>query len=89
MVKFIKSIFVAGGILLVAVNVWALQIGSQVYMEDVWTVPYEMTDVSTGITYKTFCLESGQYFTPKNYYNVSSVGDYATGGGGGDVTAFG
>lgn len=40
-----------------------------------------MTDLNDGMVYKTFCLERENYFTPGNTYYVTSLGNYATGGG--------
>ncbi|MFT5699514.1 MAG: hypothetical protein ACI8ZB_002374 [Desulforhopalus sp.] len=58
---------------------------NQVKMENERSVPYIMTDLETGDKYQSFCLESQQYFTPNTVYDVTSVGDYADGGGGGAV----
>ncbi len=54
-------------------------------MELDYDVPYTMTEVledgGTGQVYSTFCLESGEYFTPGATYTVASVGDIVYGGG--------
>jgi hypothetical protein len=59
--------------------------GDKVKMEYDWDVPYTMTDLDDKTQYLTFCLESQNYFTPGTTYDVKSVGDIVTGGGGGAV----
>ena len=82
--KSVLKLMVTAGIILIAGNAWALPMqGSYVQMEYDWSVPYTMTDLNDGRTYSTFCLESENYFSPGSTYWVASVGDYATGGGGG------
>jgi hypothetical protein len=69
----------------VASSAYALPVaGSYVTMLEDWDVPYSMQ--YNNETYQTFCLEYNVYFTPGNTYYVESVGDYATGGGGGTIT---
>jgi len=84
MKRVLKAISFIGAVLLLAGNCWALPIaGEYVYMQKDSTVPYTMTDLHDNKVYATFCLESHNYFTPGTTYYVSSVGDYAVGGGGG------
>lgn len=84
-----SSLIVSVLFLLITSPALALPIqGTNVRMELDYTTPYTMTDLSTGIEYTTFCLESQNYFTPGTTYTVTSVGEFATGGGGG-ATALG
>ncbi len=85
-----KTILILGTIsLLLAANALALpMLGDQVLMEADSGLPYTMTvetGQESGQVYDTFCLESGNFFTPGTTYTVASVGDFAEGGGGGAV----
>lgn len=81
MKKAMMFLLVSLTVVFIAGNVWALPMANTyVTMEDDWDVPYTMTDAE-GSTYGTFCLEKNNYFEPANEYYVSSVGDYASGGG--------
>jgi hypothetical protein len=68
-------------------NALALPIaGNQVLMEANNGAPYMLTDLADdNQAYKSFCLESQNYFTPGLVYTVDSIGDYAEGGGAGAV----
>ncbi len=69
-------------ILFLTAQAYALPVaGGYVTMENDWDVPYTMTDLSDNTVYQSFCLESQNYFTPGDTYLVTSVGNYATGGG--------
>ncbi|WP_054031596.1 PEP-CTERM sorting domain-containing protein [Desulfatitalea tepidiphila] len=85
MKKAMMFLLVSLTVVFIAGNVWALPMAdTYVTMENDWDVPYTMTDAE-GNTYGTFCLEKNNYFEPGKTYYVSSVGDYASGGGVGGV----
>jgi len=81
MKKLIKQGLLLGLLLLFAGNAWAFPIesGNTVKMVNDWYSPYAMS--FGGETYDTFCLEHSKTFYPGNQYLVSSVAEYATGGG--------
>ncbi|MCP4338068.1 MAG: PEP-CTERM sorting domain-containing protein [Desulfobulbaceae bacterium] len=61
-------------------------VGDTVLMNVSGGVPYTMTGqtgMSAGEIFDTFCLEKTQYFADGAVYTVTSVGDFAEGGGGG------
>lgn len=80
---FLISLFT----LFLTVQAFALPVaGDTVRMSASGGVPYTMTGVtgsSLGAIYQTFCLEKTQYFADKAVYTVTSVGEFADGGGGG------
>jgi len=85
MKKAMMFLLVSLTVVFIAGNVWALPMAdTYVTMENDWDVPYTMTDAE-GNTYGTFCLEKNNFFEPGKTYYVSSVGDYASGGGVGGV----
>ena len=78
--KAIKTLTLAGAILVVAVNAWALPMsGDSIIMLNDWAVPYSMQFGDE--IYPSFCLEHANYFTPGTTYIVESIGDVAMGGG--------
>ncbi|MBI5550093.1 MAG: PEP-CTERM sorting domain-containing protein [Desulfobacterales bacterium] len=86
MKRTLKMILICFAVVLMAGSAWALpKVDTWVTMEDDWTVPYTMTDAD-GQKYATFCLERNNYFNPGSSYYVSSVGEYASGGGIGAVS---
>lgn len=83
--RIVKVAITAVVLLLLSSSAWALPMaGEYVTMTAINNqVPYIMTDINDGDVYLSFCLEKNKFFTPGNNYLVTSVGDYATGGGGG------
>ncbi len=80
-----KRFLVVCFVLLVSTSAWALPMaGDTIRMLNDSSSPYTM-QAADGTIYSTFCLESQKYFTPGTSYRVTSVGDYATGGGTGAV----
>lgn len=86
-ILFLVSIFS----LVLAAEAFALPMvaNDSVKMDYNGEVPYTMTDLKNNTVYHSFCLESENFFTPGTTYDVMSVGDYATGGGGGTVAGLG
>ncbi len=76
----VKVAITAVVLLLLSSSAWALPIaGDKVTMANDGQVPYTM--VYGNEVFSSFCLEAKNYFSPGGTYLVTSVGDYATGGG--------
>jgi hypothetical protein len=80
--RIVKMAITAVVLLLLSSSAWALPFtGEKVTMANDDQVPYTM--IYGDEVYSSFCLEAKNYFRPGSTYLVTSVGDYAVGGGNG------